>query len=102
MAQRGVIEWAMRLGDFDADPAEPAVLPSYHRLDLGVQYRRALPGVTVEAAASLFNVYARDNTWYRSPLLVPDPSQRPPRVSYVNVDVYDLGFQPSFSLGLRF
>ncbi len=85
-----------------ADLDEPATLPTYHRMDVGLQYRRAFRGVALEATASVFNIYDRDNTWYRSPVAVFDPGQASRRVSFVNVDVYDLGFQPSFSLSFTF
>ncbi|MCH8961798.1 MAG: carboxypeptidase-like regulatory domain-containing protein [Bacteroidetes bacterium] len=85
-----------------ADLDEPATLPTYHRMDVGLQYRRAFRGVRLEATASVFNIYDRDNTWYRSPVAVFDPGQANRRVSFVNVDVYDLGFQPSFSLSFTF
>ncbi|MFB3131250.1 MAG: carboxypeptidase-like regulatory domain-containing protein [Rhodothermales bacterium] len=85
-----------------ADPNEPATLPTYHRMDVGLQYRRAFRSVTLEATTSVFNVYDRNNTWYRSPVAVFDPAQMPRRVSFPIVDVYDLGFQPSFSLSLTF
>ncbi len=85
-----------------ADPNEPTTLPTYHRMDVGLQYRRAFGSMTLEATTSVFNVYDRNNTWYRSPVAVFDPAQMPRRVSFSNVDVYDLGFQPSFSLSLTF
>ena len=85
-----------------AERDEPATLPAYHRMDVGLQYRRAFRGVTLETTATIFNVYDRDNTWYRSPVAIFDPGQANRRVSFVNVDVYDLGFQPSFSLSLTF
>ena len=84
-----------------ADASEAATLPVYHRLDLSLSYRRALGHVTLVARAALFNVYDRANTWYRSPVVVPGTT-RPPRPTTVNVDVYDLGLQPSFALTVGF
>lgn len=84
------------------DPEEPATLPDYHRLDASLRYRQVLSGVTVEALVSVFNLYDRDNTWYRAPLLAPAGDQPPHRPTFVNVDVYDLGLQPSFSVALHF
>ena len=86
----------------DTTETEPATLPTYHRMDIGLQYRRAFGSMTLEATTSVFNVYDRNNTWYRSPVAVFDPAQMPRRVRFSNVDVYDLGFQPSFSLSLTF
>ncbi len=84
------------------DPAEPSRLPVYHRMDLSFEYQYAFRGFALEATASVFNVYDRDNTWYRSAL--PFVEETPPgrRLDFVNVDVYDLGFQPSFGVAVRF
>jgi len=84
------------------DPSEPARVPAYHRMDLSVEYKFAVRGSVVETRAALFNVYDRKNTWYRTPvvILVDDPSGR--RLDTANVDVYDLSFQPSFSLTWHF
>lgn len=79
---------------------EPARLDPYHRLDMAVQYRRHIGGVDVEARLSAFNVYNRDNPRYRQ--LVGVAEQGPPGagrpVQFTGVDVYDLGFQPSFRI----
>lgn len=84
-------------------PREPAVLPDYHRLDLTLRYRHAFERFSLETVVSAFNVYNQRNTWYRSPLFIPvtNGTQPPRRLDLLNVDVYDLGFQPSFSLSLR-
>ena len=81
---------------------EPARLPVYHRMDTGFTYHRRFQGVTLEATASIYNLYDQNNTWYRSPVpfLTPEQSSRP--VNYLPVDIYDLGFQPSFSLSFTF
>lgn len=90
------------------DPSEPAYLDNYHRLDATVQYTKTVGGMTLEAKGSLFNLYDRNNPWYRTaiPILVRDtrPGNPRPKVSesVENVDVYDLGLQPSFDLTLRF
>ncbi len=84
------------------DPAEPARLPAYHRMDLSLQYRRAFRGFSMEATAAVFNLYDRDNTWYRSPVAVVDEAPPGRRLGFVNVDVYDLGFQPSFGVSVSF
>lgn len=85
------------------DPSEPALLAPYHRLDASVQYRRPVgSGAVLHLRAALFNVYDRDNPWYRTPTLVVDLSDRPIRQNIVNVDVYDLGLQPSFDVSFTF
>lgn len=87
------------------DPTEPTTLDDYHRLDVSLQYREQLKGVMLEAKVGAFNVYDRQNAWYRTPTAILDRSPAPPGarpIRYTNVDVYDLGFQPSFSFGLTF
>ena len=66
-------------------------LPAYHRLDLAASRRFEVRQFHYELNLSLFNVYGRDNVWYRQfdltdlPMLV--------------TDVTTLGFTPS--IGLR-
>lgn len=93
------------------DDNEPAYLDNYHRLDATLQYTKTVGGITLEAQGSLFNLYDRDNPWYRTsiPVLVQrgtpgrNNTTRPSITETVeNVYVYDLGLQPSFDLTLRF
>ncbi len=84
------------------DPREPETLPAYHRLDAGVQYHQAVGRFRVDLQASVFNLYDRQNTWYRAPFVAGTNGAPPTRGSLVNVDVYDLGFQPSFELAVSF
>ena len=84
------------------DPAEPKRLSDYHRMDLSVQYRYEFQDMTMKTKASIFNIYNRQNTWYRTPLPIVDQRQAPRTLSFMNVDVYDLGFQPSFELSFTF
>jgi len=86
----------------DVEPGEPERLPAYHRLDVGVSYRRALKNAVLQASLSFFNVYDRANPWYRTPLPVVGMGQQSERIVFDVVDVYDLGFQPSFSLSFSF
>lgn len=83
-------------------PGEPAMLDAYHRMDASVQFRRALGTATLEARVSVFNLYDRDNPWYRDVVGIIDTSQRPRRLSYATVDVYDLGLQPAFDVAVTF
>lgn len=70
-------------------------LPAYHRLDLAASRRFEVGEFFYELNLSLFNVYGRNNVWYRQfdltdlPMLV--------------TDVTTLGFTPSIGLraGLR-
>lgn len=79
---------------------EPARLAPYHRLDAALQYERRIAGIDAEAQVTAFNVYDRDNPRYRQ--LVGVINQRPPGArmpfEFTGVNVYDLGFQPSFRL----
>jgi hypothetical protein len=82
--------------------AEPDRLDAYHRLDATLQYRRTVAGVTLEATASVFNVYDRANPWYRDPVAVLARQGARRRISFRIVDVYDLGVQPAFNVSVRF
>lgn len=80
---------------------EPDQLGPYHRLDVSASVRRRLGGAVVSARVGVFNVYDRQNPWYRS--LEPVLTARPPqRVRFVPTDVYDLGRQPSFEVKVAF
>ncbi len=84
------------------DPGESARLKPYHRMDVSLAYRRAFRAVVLEARASVFHLYARNNPAYRTPVSFADMSGAAHEAGFVNVDVYDLGFQPSFELSLAF
>lgn len=82
-------------------------LKNYHRLDLSVSYTRSSPANGIEANVYLFNVTGRENVWYREygAFVEADPDA-PLRDRFTTigkpVDVFDLGFQPSFNLKLNF
>jgi hypothetical protein len=84
------------------DPREDNRLGTYHRLDMTVSYLIASPGRAIRLGFSVFNVYDRDNVWYRSAetVLRPPNAGRPLGVQLV--DVYDLGIQPSFKIEVSF
>lgn len=78
-------------------------LDAYHRLDLGIRYERPFSGFDLEVNLAAYNVYNRDNTLYRDPMMVIDRSERViPVAEFIYLDVYDLGFQPSFEVRFRF
>lgn len=85
-----------------SEPDEHPRLPAYHRLDLSLQWRPSIAGIDIETRMGLFNLYDRQNTSYRTPLPILDPEAEDPSVTFMNVDVYDLGFQPSFEVALSF
>jgi hypothetical protein len=81
---------------------EPKRLDAYHRLDASLSYERAFGRATVEATASVFNLYDRANPWYRDPVAVIARTGSRRRIGFRIVDVYDLGIQPAFNLAVRF
>jgi hypothetical protein len=84
------------------DEAEKSRLPDYHRLDASVQWSRMFNEVQVEVRASVYNVYDHVNTWYREPIQVFNQNRSVERFIFYPVDVYDLGFQPSFDVAVSF
>lgn len=79
-------------------------LSDYQRLDAGLEYSGSVGETEFELKASIFNLLDRNNTWYRELNLVIDTSvpQNQRRLTSRPVDVYDLGFQPSFSAQIWF
>ena len=79
---------------------EPTRLDPYHRLDAALQYERRVAGIDVEARVAAFNVYDRNNPRYRQLVGVGErpPPGEDPTIQFTGVDVYDLGFRPSFRL----
>lgn len=81
---------------------EKSRLPDYHRLDTSLKFHQKVNSVRIDASVSLFNVLNTHNVWYREYSQVIDNSGIFPKIQYYPVDVYDLGFQPSFELSIRF
>jgi hypothetical protein len=52
--------------------------------------------------AGVYNLTDRNNPWYREWIQTVDDSGIRPRLSPRQVDVYDLGFQPSVSVAVYF
>jgi len=77
-------------------------LPAYKRLDLSALYTRQFNQSSFSAKVSVFNVLDRKNTWYKEfqPVIV--SSGTIPAIRAEMVDVYDLGFQPSFEISFSF
>lgn len=69
-------------------------LPSYHRLDLSVTYRFTLGKTKSSLGLSFFNVYGRDNVWYRE-FDVEDNE-------VIIMDVNTLGFTPNVFFSIKF
>ena len=69
-------------------------LPAYHRLDLSVTYRFTLGQTKSNLGFSFFNVYGRDNVWYRE-FDVEDNE-------IIISDVNTLGFTPNIFFSIKF
>ncbi|MDX1638339.1 MAG: TonB-dependent receptor [Balneolaceae bacterium] len=83
-----------RSGDERLDP--------YRRTDLTLEYKNRFSFGWINASISLFNLFDRRNPWYRELTFVLDRSTTRNRIRTVPVDVYDIGFQPSFNLSFSF
>jgi len=82
-------------------------LKNYNRLDFSISYTQPDWVRGVEANLYLFNVLDRENVWYREfGVFVQEDLSRPLRDRFTTtaapVDVFDLGFQPSFNLSVHF
>ena len=69
-------------------------LPAYHRLDLSITNRFKWDNADASWGISFFNIYGRQNTWYKEY----DFSQNPTLIT----DVAFLGFTPNFSFSIDF
>ena len=84
------------------DPEEAALLPDLHRLDAGLRATYYGTKTTIRSRISFYNLYNRDNTWTRESIQVYNQEQLNSGLSFLNVDVFDLGFQPSFDVSIHF
>lgn len=89
-----------KLADTEINAVER--LQNYRRFDLSMLYAYWLSGHLIEMKLSVFNLFDHQNTWYREYNLAIDNSSSTPRLTTVPVDVYDLGFQPSFEIVISF
>jgi len=69
-------------------------LPSYHRLDFSVTYRFSIGRTLSSLGISLFNVYGRDNVWYREFDVEAN--------EVIVMDVNTLGFTPNLFFSIKF
>lgn len=81
---------------------EPERLGTYKRLDVTLNYSDNLFNGILDANISLYNVLDSQNPWYREFTLAIDENRRLPRLEPVPVNVFDLGFQPSFEIVFSF
>ncbi|MGD8427923.1 MAG: TonB-dependent receptor [Balneolaceae bacterium] len=77
-------------------------LGDYQRADISVKYNRHLKKSDLSLSMTLFNVLSRQNPWYRELTFVIDKNTSPNSFNTVPVDIYDIGFQPSFNIRFSF
>lgn len=86
----------------EADIADNNRLDDYYRLDLSALYSTEIKNTGIEAKFSFFNVLNRNNSWYNEYRLAIESGRAVPVIRPITVEVYDLGFQPSFELKVVF
>lgn len=86
----------------DTRPREPERLDLYHRLDAGVQYQGRIGHTRTRVRLTAYNMYDKDNTWYRNAVGVVRQLPFRRTLGFETVDVYDLGFQPAFEVSIQF
>jgi|AntRauTorcE11897_2_1112592.scaffolds.fasta_scaffold02802_4 hypothetical protein len=77
-------------------------LGSYTRLDLSIGYSGTLGNNNLRVQAGVYNLTDQKNPWYREWVQRIDRSGVRPQLTPELVDVYDLGIQPSVSVGIYF
>ena len=83
-------------------PQNDERLGSYRRTDISAEYTHNFGGGYLKASATVFNLFDRQNPWYRELTFVIDRDASSNRFRSVPVDVYDIGFQPSFNISVGF
>ncbi|HKK44615.1 MAG TPA: TonB-dependent receptor, partial [Balneolaceae bacterium] len=83
-------------------PQNEKRLGDYRRADISAEYTHSLKKGNISLSATLFNVFNRQNPWYRELAFVINRNTSPRRFSSVPVNVYDIGFQPSFNISVTF
>ena len=77
-------------------------LDSYYRADVNISYTGKIREANITASIVLYNLFNKKNPWYREIGFGIDESSEGARFVSFPVQVYDLSFQPSFSLAIRF
>jgi hypothetical protein len=80
----------------------PERLGSYIRTDLSLSYTTEVSGTGIVLRGNLYNLTNRQNPWYREWVPTISTDQDRNRLEPVQADIYDLGFQPSFSAQINF
>lgn len=85
-----------------AEDAPPDRLPDYLRFDTSLKYKHLLGASLLTITVSAYNLLDAENTWYRDKIQVFNPDRLALGFNFIDVDVFDLGFQPSFDISLSF
>lgn len=83
-------------------PQKEQRLGNYQRADVSAEYLHKFSGGHLNISLSIYNVLDRQNPWYRELAFVIDQGSSQNRFRSVPVDVYDIGFQPSFNISVGF
>ena len=83
------------------DKGNTTRLDPYKRVDAGITWQKTTETASISARLSFFNLLNWNNPWYIENILAIDKDKRPRSMVPVEVEVYDLGFQPSFDITLR-
>lgn len=83
-------------------PQNKKRLDDYRRADLSAKYTHRFQSASITFLASIFNVFNHSNIWYRDLIIAIDRSSTPAQFRGATVDVYDIGFQPSFNISVAF
>ena len=85
-----------------SESTPPERLPSYLRFDSSLKYERVLGNSVLSVTVSAYNLFNTQNTWYRDKIQVFNPNRLALGIDFADVDVFDLGFQPSFDISISF
>ncbi len=77
-------------------------LGAYRRMDVSAKYFMQREHYNLTLSASVFNVFGRENPWYRDLNIAIDQNSTPQKFVGAPVDVYDIGVQPSFNIKVGF
>lgn len=83
-------------------PQNEQRLGNYQRADISAEYTHKFSRASINISLSIFNLLDRQNPWYRELAFVIDESSSQNQFRSLPVDVYDIGFQPSFNISLQF
>lgn len=77
-------------------------LGSYSRFDVSARYKKEFDKFNLSLSGSIINLFDTKSAWYRDLSITLDQVNNPGKITGTPVDVYDIGFQPSFNLKVGF